>query len=176
LTTARDFVNRAEQDGYRLVVVPANIARRLKDEVDVTGAPIVDLRRFREQWNESFSFTWVPPDALTDDERAIFDRIEDILALRGGRPSSVREVAISSTMRISASGYAETSGVWESREGRIVVKRDQLASFDAFAGTLLHEVAHAVSGTSDVSEAFEDALTSELGSVAERALSDLNRT
>jgi hypothetical protein len=176
LTTARDFVNRAEQDGYRLVVVPANIARKLKDEVDVTGAPIVDLRRFREQWNESFSFTWVPPDALTDDERAVFARTEDILALRGGRPSSVREVAISSTMRIGASGYAEASGVWESREGRIVVKRDQLASLDAFAGTLLHEVAHAVSGTSDVSEAFEDALTSELGSVAERALSDLDRT
>jgi len=175
LTTARDFVNRAEQDGYRLVVVPANIARKLKDEVDVTGAPIVDLRRFREQWNESFSFTWVPPDALTDDERAVFDRTEEILALRGGRPSSVREVAISSTMRVGASGYAEASGVWESREGRIVVKRDQLASLDAFAGTLLHEVAHAVSGASDVSEAFEDALTSELGSVADRALADEDR-
>jgi hypothetical protein len=78
-------------------------------------------------------------------------------------------------MRIGASGYAEASGVWESREGRIVVKRDQLASLDAFAGTLLHEVAHAVSGASDVSEAFEDALTSELGSVADRALADDDR-
>jgi hypothetical protein len=73
-------------------------------------------------------------------------------------------------MRTSAAGYAEAAGLWESREGRIVIKQDQLRSLDAYAGTLLHEIAHAVSGTSDVSQEFEDALTSELGAVAERAL------
>ena len=43
LNAARDFVDRAKDDGYRLVVVPQNMRRKLKDAVDVTGAPIVDL-------------------------------------------------------------------------------------------------------------------------------------
>ena len=93
-----------------------------------------------------------------------------ILTLRGGRPNNVSHVLISETMRIGANGYAEAAGVWEPKEKRIVVKRDQLASLAGYAGTLLHEVAHAASGTPDVSAAFEDALTSEAGYVASTAL------
>ena len=85
-------------------------------------------------------------------------------------PSVVKAIRISETMRIGASGYAEAAGLWEPKEARIVVKRDQLASLEAYAGTLLHEAAHAISGTPDVSQEFEDALTAELGGVAERAL------
>jgi hypothetical protein len=51
-----------------------------------------------------------------------------------------------------------------------VIKREQLASLERYAGTLLHEVAHAVSGTPDVSAGFEEALTGELGGVARQAL------
>ena len=56
------------------------------------------------------------------------------------------------------------------KEGRIIIKRDQLASIEAYAGTLLHEIAHAVSGTPDVSAGFEDALTVEVGTVAATAI------
>ncbi len=170
LNYARDFVDRAEHDGFRLVVVPDNIRRKLEGEVDVTGAPIVDLGRFKDQWNESFQFAFIDPAKLTKAERAIFDRTGEILGLRGGRPSQVHEILISKTMRLGASSYAEAAGVWEPAEGRIVVKRDQLRSLEAYAGTLLHEVAHAVSGTSDVSAAFEEVLTSELGGVARRSI------
>ena len=51
-----------------------------------------------------------------------------------------------------------------------MIKRSELRSLDAYAGTLLHEVAHAVSGTPDVSAGFEDALTAEAGGVAKTAL------
>ena len=99
----------------------------------------------------------------------MFAQTDAILALRGGRPERVREIAVSSTMRLGA-GYAETAGVWEPKEGRIVVKRSELASLETYAGTLLHEVAHAVSGTPDVSADFEDALTAETGQVAGTAI------
>jgi hypothetical protein len=171
LNSAREFVDRARDDGYRVVVVPQNIRRKLSGAVDVTGAPIVDLERYKTQWNESFQFTFVEPDDLDEGERAVFATTDEILALRGGRPSNVRHILISETMRIGASGYAEAAGVWEPKENRIVVKRDQLASLEVYAGTLLHEVAHAESGTPDVSSGFEDALTSEAGSVAATALS-----
>jgi hypothetical protein len=170
LNSARDFVDRARDDGYRVVVVPQNIRRKLKDAVDVTGQPIVDLERYKAQWNESFQFSFVEPGELTADERAIFDLADPILALRGGRPARVREILISTTMRIGASGYAEAAGLWEPKEARIIIKRDQLGSLEAFAGTLLHEIAHAVSGTPDISAGFEDALTGETGRVAHQAL------
>jgi hypothetical protein len=176
LNNARDFVDRARDDGYRVVVVPQNIRRKLRDAVDIEGAPIVDLDRYKANWNESFEFSFVEPSELTAEERAVFDRAEPILELRGGRPSRVREIVISTTMRIGASGYAEAAGLWEPKEGRIVIQRGQLGSLEAFAGTLLHEVAHAVSGTPDISAGFEDALTGETGRVAEEALGGVDRT
>jgi hypothetical protein len=172
LNSARDFVDRAKDDGYRVVVVPQNIRRKLAGAVDITGAPIVDLERYKAQWNESFEFSFVDPSELTAAERAVFDRTDEVLALRGGRPAKVREILISTTMRMGATGYAQASGVWEPKQGRIVIKRDQLASLHTYAGTLLHEVVHAVTGTSDVSAGFEDALTGEAGSVATSALTD----
>jgi hypothetical protein len=172
LNSARDFVDRARDDGYRVVVVPQNIRRKLRDAVDINGAPIVDLERYKKTWNESFEFSFVEPSELTAEEQEVFARARAILALRGGQPKQVREILISETMRIGASGYAEAAGLWEPKEGRIVIKRDQLGSLQAFAGTLLHEVAHAVSGTPDISAGFEDALTAETGRVASRALDD----
>ena len=170
LSSARDFVDRAANDGYRVVVVPDNIRRKLRDAVDIEGNPIVDLGRFRQQWNESFTFTFVAPRHLAADERAIFERADEILALRGGRPAIVREILVSETMRLGASDFAESQGVWEANEGRIVVKRSELRSLETYAGTLLHEVAHAISGTRDISADFEHALTNELGSVAASAI------
>jgi hypothetical protein len=73
-------------------------------------------------------------------------------------------------MRIAEAGYGETGGLWEPMEHLIVIKRSELRSLETYAGTLLHEVAHAVSGTPDVSAAFEDALTAETGTVATAAL------
>lgn len=40
----------------------------------------------------------------------------------------------------------------------------------SYAGTLLHETAHARSGASDVSEEFETALTKLLGMLASKGL------
>lgn len=166
LSSARDFVDRARDDGYRVVVVPQNIRRKLSGLEDITGAPIVDLDRYRSQWNDSFQFSFVDPAELTADERAIFERTGAILDLVGGRPKQVRDILVSTTMRLGATGYAEAAGLWEPSEHRIVIKRDQLRSIESYAGTLLHEVAHATSGTADISAGFEEALTAELGDVA----------
>jgi hypothetical protein len=172
LTYARDFVDRAEDDGYRVVVIPASIRRKIEGTTDITGAPIVDLGRFKDQWNESFSFSFVDPEKLTKAEQRIYEQTDAILALRGGRPPQVREILISKTMRLGATGYAEAAGVWDRAEGRIVIKRDQLRTLSRYAGTLLHEIAHAETGAPDISSGFEDALTGELGELATSSLSD----
>lgn len=170
LSSARDFVDRARDDGYRVIVVPQNIRRKLGGTLDVAGAPMVDLERYRSQWKESFVFAFVDRDDMTREERAVFDRTDEILALRGGRPNQVRHILISATMRLGASGYAEASGVWEPKEHRIVIKRDQLRSLEVYGGTLLHEIGHAASAAPDISAEFEDALTSETGRVVAHAM------
>jgi len=52
----------------------------------------------------------------------------------------------------------------------IIIKRTQLESLEKYAGTLLHEVVHVVSGAKDVTRDFEDELTKLLGIIVSKAL------
>ncbi len=165
LWSARTFVDRAQEDGYRVVVVPDTIRAKLPSLTDMSGQPIRDLGQYREEWQQSFQYALVPIEQLSDAERAVWDRTREILSLAGGKPQVVRDVLISETMRLQNHGYNEAVGVWDPIEQRIIVKRSQLADLATYAGTLLHEVAHARSGADDITEEFEQALTSELGKV-----------
>ena len=91
---------------------------------------------------------------------------EKIGGLVGGIPKNVKHVKVSETMRPDImSGYTP-QGLWDGATNSIIVLRKQLASIEQFAGTLLHEIAHARTGYSDVSRDFETALTEMLGRVA----------
>jgi hypothetical protein len=68
--------------------------------------------------------------------------------------------------------FQEAVGVWEPGEGRIIVKRSQLESLPRFAGTVLHELSHALSGAPDMSLEFEQQLTEDLGGLASRSITD----
>jgi len=71
-------------------------------------------------------------------------------------------------MRREESGM-ESVGLWEQAKRRIVVKRDQLKNLESYAGTLLHETAHALSGAGDVSREFELELTRIIGQISARS-------
>ena len=66
--------------------------------------------------------------------------------------------------------FDETVGLWIPDEGRILIKRTQLQSLYKYAGTLLHECCHAISGFGDVSRDFERELTTIIGVLASKAL------
>ena len=87
-----------------------------------------------------------------------------------GKPKEVEEIRISETMQMETFSLAEANGLWEQAEGRIAVKRDQLRSLSDYAGTLLHEVAHANSGASDIGGEFELQLTSLIGTIVSKNL------
>jgi hypothetical protein len=59
--------------------------------------------------------------------------------------------------------------VWDGE--RIVIHRGQLRSLREFCATLLHEIAHARTGTDDATLEFEAALTDQLGNLGTAALS-----
>ena len=61
LAMAPDFVQRAVEDGYETIVIPDTIRRKLPNLRDALGNPMRDLSRYREEWQESFHFTFIHP-------------------------------------------------------------------------------------------------------------------
>jgi hypothetical protein len=166
---AADFLGRAIEDGYQPITVPDNVRARLSKMKDANGDPIRDLQQYVQEWSDSFEFTFVDPETLTPAERAVWDRATDVFDTIGGRPKRVKDIRVSETMRLQEGRHFEAVGVWEEDDGLIVLHRSQLASLETFAGTLLHETAHALSRASDVTLEFENALTELLGKAARTA-------
>jgi hypothetical protein len=73
-------------------------------------------------------------------------------------------------MRLMEGRYQEAVGLWEVEDARIIIKRTQLQSVATLAGTVLHELSHALSGAPDVSLRFEEKLSEELGTIVARQL------
>ena len=165
-----EAIDRARSDNYRVVNVPENVRQSLRGLKDISGQTVRDLNAYDAEWLQSFEFKFVSPNALNKKERLIFEQREAIARLVGGLPKAVKEVVISETMRPETLGAGDADGLWEVSTGRIIVKRSQLSSLATFAGTLLHEIAHAKSGLSDVNRDFELELTDFLGQTATRAL------
>lgn len=165
-----EAIDRARSDGYRIVNVPENVRQSLRGLKDISGQSVRDLNVFDAEWMQSFEFKFVSASALSKAERLVFEQQESIARLVGGLPKAVKEVLISETMRPETFGVADADGLWEASTGRLIVKRSQLSSVAAFAGTLLHEMAHAKSGLGDVNRDFELILTDFLGRTATQAL------
>jgi len=76
-------------------------------------------------------------------------------------------------MRLDYTSGQQALGLWEAATGRVIIKRSELASLNRFAGTFLHELAHARTGFSDVSREFEQALTDLIGNITAAYLASL---
>jgi hypothetical protein len=164
------LLSNAEGDGYRVIVVPENVALKLPQLTDLDGNAIRDLDEYRHEWNESFVYDFVSSNELAAPEQAVFALTAPIMRLLRSETNRVKEVRISRTMRIDSHDNDEAVGVWDEAEQLIVIKRDQLSTPQAFLGTLLHEIGHALSGAPDVSREFEHGLTYLLGSTGAAAV------
>jgi len=170
LMSSAALIARAQNDGYRIVVVPHALSSKLPLLKDTRGDPVRNLEEYRREWNESFEFKIVTAEQLTPAEHRVYALTEPIMELAGKKHMRVKAVIISETMRLDPYTDNEAIGVWEEQVGRIVIKRDQLRSVASYAGTLLHELTHAVTGADDVTEEFEQGLTAALGRLAAAAL------
>ena len=163
------LVSHAKREGFEAVPLPAKVARELESAIDDEGEPVWTLARFREHWEASMLFSFVAPDELEEHERQVFSRADEVAGLVGLSLPGHVELRISETIRPEASPHADPVGLWVPGLRLIVIKRSQLGRFEAFAGTLLHELVHAVIGRGDVDTDFEIGLTEALGQVAATA-------
>ncbi len=168
-----NLVEYARADGNKIVVVSNALATKLRGLNDANGQPIRDLDEFYREWDSSFTFTFVEPEQLTAPERLVFEQTNAIVGLLNTTwKVRVSQILISETMRIDRGGY-EFTGLWRPEDRSIVVKRNQLRTLHQYAGSLLHELTHSVSGATDRTLEFEEALTRALGTIAEMALRPL---
>lgn len=164
LHNTNDFIDRAKNDGYEIVTISEKIKDKISGQDDYDNNPIVDLKEYVEEWSDSFEFKFIEKSQLTHKELGIYETAHEIFNLIGGKPSVIKEVKISETMRPNNYTLSDAAGFWNGSE--IIIRRSELQSFERFASTLLHETAHAISGASDVSINFENALTDLLGKIA----------
>jgi hypothetical protein len=137
---------------------------------DLDGRSLVDLDKYRNEWNETFTFDFVSPDVMTPREREVYDRIAELCALPGVSLARRRvSVEVSETMRLNAAGDP-VLGLWEAAEHRIVIRRDQLSALAGFAASFLHEVGHMASGSTDRTIDFENELSRLPGLAAAAAI------
>lgn len=167
LQTMGGAIDLARRDGHSVTVVPESVGRKIDGMTDIRGQTIRNVGQYVREFNESFEFKFVDPGDLSAAERRIYDKTGPVFDLMGGRPGQIRKIMISETMRPGSCG-ADAAGLWEPDEGRVVIKRSQLADLESYAGTLLHEAAHALSGADDASREFEEALTSIMGRMCSR--------
>ena len=162
-----DVIDHARADGLKLVIVTNAEKSKLIEQAKAGGVEVRTLENYVAEFNESFQYTFVEPADLSEQERSVFELTQEIMALVGIEADRAPDVKISETMRI---GRDDTEGVWDPDLGAIVIKRSKLKTARSYAATLLHEVAHATTGTFDVSREFENVLTRYLGRTSIAAL------
>ncbi len=164
------MVNEALASGHEIVTIPNKLKEKIRGGVDISGDPIKDLSQFIQEYSDSFEFKFVNVEQLTASERKVFNMTDQILDLIGGKPSIIKDIAISETMKKDETTFREADGVWIGTEGKVIVKRTVLEGIQRYAAVLLHELAHAKSSAADCSRDFENQLTDFLGQISLKIL------
>jgi hypothetical protein len=160
-----DMLDHARGDGLDIFVITSQEKTKLVEQAKAGGVETRMLENYVKEFNESFEYNFVDPGELEPEERSVLELTERLIALVGVRKNLT--VLVSETMRL---GRDDTEGVWDPQLGAIVIKRAKLRSPKEFAATLLHEVAHASTGTVDATREFESVLTRYLGRTGSAAI------
>ncbi len=156
--TQAPMIDNMKRDNYKVVIVGESQQAKLQQVLESGTAPIRTFSAYEREYQESFQYVFVEPANLEATERAVLNMAPRLFELVGVRDAP--PVRIAETIRTT---FDNTGGVWDSELGAIVIKRSHLKSLLTFAGTLLHEAAHATTGTQDATRDFEVVLTDYLG-------------
>jgi len=162
-----DEMERMRLEGYTVIV------QSDRDHNKIEGGNATTFDDYVDDWNDSFEFDIIEEKNLKKKEKEIFGKTSQILELVGWNDETMPKVRISKTLqkeRDLSSGSlvtVEAVGLYQPLLGLITIHRGQLESLATYASTLLHEAAHASSGASDATRAFESELTKYLGQTAD---------
>ena len=148
-----------QNSGKRIVFVPESVKKKAEQESD---GEITTIRTVVEEYNHSFSYSFVDVGSLSETELSNWKKLPALLEPLG-LSSWLEKCLISEQLKEDADS---TVGVWDREIQKIVILRSQLHNEVDLFGTVIHEVIHASTGTSDVSRPFECELTEMIGKLA----------
>jgi hypothetical protein len=152
------LIDSARNDGLEVVAVSSADQLRLEEDMRRGGDEVRTLSVYTQEYNESFEYRFISADQLSDAEARVYALTPRVFAALGRDEHP--PVRISETMRADLDA---TVGCWDYARREIVIHRSQLQSPQTYVGTLLHEAAHALTGTVDATRSFENVLTDYLG-------------
>ena len=162
-----EILDNLKSDSIKVVIVTEQQKAKLQSQVESGGPNAPVLENYIEEYNASFQYSFVNIRNLTQLERRTFELTARIFDLVGLDSIRVPPVLISESLGLTRD---DTQGVWDPNLQAIVIRRTMLRSPIEYAATLLHEVAHAISGAHDTTREFERVLTDFLGKIAVVAL------
>ena len=168
---APSIIDDMQRNGQNPIVVSDSLIIKMNkyNNTAENGNTLTTVRQYIEDEKSNFTPTVVDVSELTVDERNIYNKTSDILNLIGGKPKAVKDILL--VEKIYEHGfYYEPLGLWTQEEGKIFIKRNQLSCITDYAGTLLHECAHAISDADDVPRDFENELTKIIGELASKII------
>lgn len=174
-----DLVDEARKGGFEVVAVPSNLRDKLQEKNDQELEKNPDnpenivrtFTQFQTERSNNFEFKFVNPAELNYSEKASWDLVPKILNVIGGKPTNIKEILISEVMERDPFNFRPSDGLWRPNENQVIIKRSVLSDGKSrFVAVLLHELAHAISGASDATRAFENELTKLLGIFGEKAV------
>lgn len=165
------LIDEMKRGRHNLVVIPSNLVDKMEDynKGAKDGETFTTARQFVMDSKSKFKPEIISVENLTDAERDVYNKTEKILEMIGGKPRQIKKIQIVEKIYEFEIGF-ETLGLWREEEGKILIKRKTLHSISNYAGTLLHECAHAISGANDVNRDFELELTDIIGLLASKLL------
>lgn len=169
-------IDDMRRGGYNPIVIPTSIERKIDNEnstVFFDSEKITTVERYIKKQNDEFNPEVVAYSDLTEGEKAVFDLAPTIIKAIEAEEVQVSSIEIVTKMSLDTYGAVKV-GLWQPTSRRIFIHRSQLASVADFAGTLIHEYAHAMSDEGDVSREFESMLTKIIGRLAAKLLINNN--
>lgn len=152
-----------QNSGKRIVFVPESVKKKAEQESD---GEITTIRTVVEEYNHSFSYSFVDVGSLSEMELSNWKKLPSLLEPLG-LSSWLEKCLISEQLKEDADS---TVGVWDREIQKIVILRSQLHNEVDLFGTIIHEIIHAATGTRDVSRSFESELTEMVGKLAALSL------
>ncbi|SIT94660.1 ATP-binding protein [Pontibacter indicus] len=176
-----DLVDEARKGNFQVVAIPSNLRDKLIeqnklelerqiDNPESTVEMVRTFNQFVQERNNNFEFKFIEESDLSLSEKAVWKLKDSVLTMIGGMPLNVHVIKISETMQKDSFTFQAADGLWQPYENRVIIKRSVLQSEQRFIGVLLHELAHAMSGATDATRAFESELTRLLGVIGNRAV------
>ena len=178
LKDSPDTIDDIKRSGKIIIPIPSNIANKINEQNKNSDENdrIVTTSQFLLDQKNRFNPTIIRYDELTLKEQSVYNKTDDILKLIGGKPKNILSIEITDKIYEFEYSSSKTEGLWEPSKRRVLIKRTRLSSLSNYAGTLLHECAHAISGAGDVSRDFEIKLTDIIGKISSDLIRLLSQT